>query len=234
MLLLPFQSGFNLVEVMIATTIFSSMMVMCLATFAIMSRIYFKGLNESRTQDVAIKIIESVKVSIATSDGSVSHSYASENIGADEDDKWGRYCIGDIKYSYKLDQVLVRKKVADLGVGQTDRALIFSQKLGGNCKSSNAPFEDPQAIELLRDRMRITEFKIESAGGGLYSADVTVAYGGNGGTSDCAVFVCDGDKAIDADGDKTTTDDKGVYKCKRNEAFCAVSKLSTNIYQRVR
>ena len=215
------ESGTTLVEVMIATSVFSLVMVASMTTFAVMSRTYFKGLNESKTLNVALKIVDDVSSTIAATN---SYVYKS---GTD----WKSHCFGGVKYSYKLNKVLTKNPVT--GTEQSDKILVYSHDSGGGCQSPDPVQSTPvqsTATELLEERMRLLSFDI-TATGGLYEIEVVVAHGGDGDQQDCHVFVCDKNGDIDADGDDSTTADKGEYTCRINVSSCAIAKLSTKVYQ---
>ena len=58
------QTGFTIVELMIATVIFSMVLLVCSYAIIHAGRMYYKGMIMSKTQDTARKIIDSASDAI--------------------------------------------------------------------------------------------------------------------------------------------------------------------------
>lgn len=91
------QNGFTIVELLIATMVFS--VVLLLVTFGILqvSRVYYKGVTEANTQNVARGIMDSVSQAIQFSGGAVSTTPGSPVAGT----SYG-FCVNNQLYSYML------------------------------------------------------------------------------------------------------------------------------------
>ena len=54
------QNGFTIIELLIATTVFSLILLISVAGILQISRMYYRGVTQSRTQETARSIIDEV------------------------------------------------------------------------------------------------------------------------------------------------------------------------------
>src|SRR5690606_22524615 len=88
------QKGFTIVELMIATSVFSVVLLLCTYGLLAIGRSYYKGVTISRTQETARLIVDDVAEAIQFNGGAVVLNPA------------GRmYCIGSRRYSYALNEI---------------------------------------------------------------------------------------------------------------------------------
>ena len=249
------QSGYTLVEIMIATSIFAGILVICLTALMVMSRIYFKGISEAKAQATARNILADVvqKIQLTGAGLTIFQDGAWDQINS-KDSGWRGYCIGGFKYSYRLNYQLDPEALPS-HTEKTTKALIANQTKNVDCKEqittgggvvlSVHPSEiDPVGDELLTHRMRLTKFDIHQHYDHLYSIDVTVVYGGDpneagldgevfniattaGGHWDTAGFDYSVSQPINAI-------DYKKFECQPGQSFCAVANLATKVYQRIR
>lgn len=91
------QNGFTILELMIATTVFSVLLVMVSVVMISIGGLYFKGINQSRVQGSVRAIIDEVSRHLELSKYApqTGHSiYGGIDVYA--------YCIGDTRYSYVI------------------------------------------------------------------------------------------------------------------------------------
>lgn len=153
------QKGFTIIELLIATTVFSLVLLVASAAVVQIGKMYYKGLISSRTQDVTRSVIED-----ASRDLQFSNSKGF-SVGAPDGDK-KVYCLGDHRYTYDLG-----KQVAS-GVHGLVQDTSGDSCVPGDMSSTTT------AKELLGENMRLTKFDISSLDGNkTYQISVGVAYG---------------------------------------------------------
>ncbi len=199
------DKGFTLAELMIATSVFSIILLVGAAAFVQLGRSYYKGVTVTQTQQIAKQIVSSVSSNIR-----LSSSVSGLNTATS-----GRnyYCIGGHRYSFKLFNLVdtsAHNNTSNFG-------LIADEPNGDGCGN---PFDAPitamvNPAELLGNNMRLLAFSISpiAGGGTAYSVNVTVAFGADNVLTDpkSASAECQGSGNI--------------------TQFCAVTRLSTVVYQ---
>ncbi|HET7320073.1 MAG TPA: prepilin-type N-terminal cleavage/methylation domain-containing protein [Candidatus Saccharimonadales bacterium] len=215
------QKGFTIVELMIALTIVSVMLLIATTVFVHLGNDYTKGINLTRTQNAARNIIDQVSQELQFSGGTLQ---TGSNGGSNA------ICIGNTRYSYVIGKQAVS--------GTTTSPHVLWQETmqpGDACMPLNlANTPDPAAVpsgpgknqlgtngkELVPDRMRLTGLCVSQLGSG-YQVSVWLAYGdddllsGLGGTADSC-------------GNKHQTC-LGIT----GDQFCAVSELQTTVAARL-
>ena len=265
------EKGLTLVETSVSIAIFGFLITFCLGIFIFAGRVYYKGIYESRTQEVVRNVVGNVAESIRTSGVEILEidnitlldttltSPAENHINDIRNrEVWRGYCVGNIKYSYRLNtQLSVLEDNSDDYDGVEEEVFIKSRDSDTPCDPSALsfdaePFSDPvtsSQIELLHDGMRIVNFSIDKVDGfpDLYLIQLKIAYGGDPADEDLekAVFAVKND-------DMTTTiydpnsiggstsnpynaadEETWIHRCKTGETFCSVIDLSTRAYQKV-
>src|SRR5665213_3568651 len=90
------ETGFTIVELMIAMTVLSVLLLLASVTLIQIGRLYSKGSNEAETQNTARNIINQVASEIQF--GGSAPLPSSPTAGA--------YCVGSQRYTYQLGQQL--------------------------------------------------------------------------------------------------------------------------------
>jgi prepilin-type N-terminal cleavage/methylation domain-containing protein len=207
--------GFTIIELMIAISVFSVVLLICISAIIYVGRLYYLGISKARSQEVARTSMDTITDSIKFSAESVSI------VGADSN--WdGAYCIGTRKYSYKLGKVLVDTTPQ---TNQTTEALVES--IDPSCGTVGVvatPYisADPDATptkELLGKFMRLNEFTIiPNASTGLATVKISIVYGGDGSPSDSEIFNIESGK---------------IVSCKTGvggSQFCAIITLEKTVF----
>ena len=213
------QKGFTIIELMIATLVFS--VILLLVTYGLIQigRTYIKGLNESKTQQTARSIMDTISQDIQFNGGTVRLSDRAAGTFA--------FCIGGNRYSVLTGAKLVDNAPA---TGEAKHVLVVdvapiadcnedpptSQSLGGVITS--------ESRELLGPNMRLASLAVcgpgatatftgcPVLGSNLYQVNVRVVYGDND-LLNPARDACAGGAG---------------------SQFCAVAELSTTVQKRVR
>lgn len=197
------QHGFTIVELMIATLVFSVVLLLVTTGIIQVSRTYYKGINESNTQDTARSIMETVGEAIQFSGGAVGQTDTTEQAGVLK-----AFCVGDTQFSYRLGTQLV---TGTPGSGQTNS--VLRKNTVSNCNSSSPALATGQ--ELLSPNMRLSELTVIPIPGGVaYTIRVKVVYG-------------------DTDLLNNPTTSAALCKGKNGTQFCSASDISTTVYKRV-
>lgn len=206
------QRGFTIIELLIATTIFSVILLMASSGIVHIGRLYYKGVTRNRTQETVRNVAEEITRSVQFGRGAKVPGAIPETATG------GSFCVGDTRYIYSINQ----KVDVDMGT----HALI-AQRLGSQaCNPGAAPPSDP-GKELLSNNMRLLAFSVqpESYDTRSHRVTVRVAYGENDlldlfendGTTPTAVLPVNG-------------------KCKTGIAggdFCATAQLDTIVKKRL-
>lgn len=210
------RGGFTIIELMIATAVFSVVLLLC--TYAVLSigRAYYRGVITTRTQETARGIMEEITDSIRFGGAEVTKLEDHDGVEA--------FCIGQLQFSYRLDTQLVErpsvggdKRPEDEPAPEPETGTAY--KVFNKHKPcyglADVSAMDKSGTELLRLRMRLDKLSIDAVPGspGIYKVVVRVIHG-------------EKDLLEGATGEQV---------CKQERAgseYCAVSELSTIVERR--
>ena len=204
--------GFTILELMVAATVFSVILLVVAVGVIGFTNSYYKGVTSSKTQAAARDIMNAIAESVEFSKG--APSTLSGGGGAQG------LCIDNTLYSYVIGQEVVDSSPS--GAHQAYHGLIVSSAGCGAVNVPNSPAAlPPTSRELLGSHMRLGVLSVQPAGtGGLYSIEVRVIYGEDdlltpavGGSTDWSQELCAGNSG--------------------GNQFCAVSDLTTTVQQRL-
>lgn len=197
------QAGFTIVELMIATLVFSVVLLLVTTGIIQVGHTYYKGINEANTQDTARTVMETIGEAIQFSGGAVGQTDATEQAGVLK-----AFCVGDTQFSYRLGTQLV---TGTPGSGQTNS--VLRKNTVSNCNASSPALSTGQ--ELLSPKMRLSELSVTPVPGGTaFTIRVKVVYG-------------------DADLLNNPTSSAASCKGSEGSQFCSTSDISTTVYKRV-
>jgi prepilin-type N-terminal cleavage/methylation domain-containing protein len=165
------QSGFTILELLIATTVFT--FVLLGATFSIIEvgRIYIKGIVGSETQNTARSIAETLSQAIQLSNQGSNTSITPIPPYRETNPNQYAFCVNGQLYTYTLNQE------------QTDSDAGFVEYASDGCDLAtleSLPANWATGQELLSNNMQIIAFSITqpySTDSNLYSISFTIAYG---------------------------------------------------------
>jgi type II secretory pathway pseudopilin PulG len=173
------SAGFTIIELIIATGVFSTVLLVGLAAFLQTGKLFYKGVTISQTQQVAHDILDSLKSEIQFSPSIVS-TQSSTN---------GRsyLCVGNIRYTFKLyNQVSLDPTVHNFtdNFGLVRDVLPGSSGCGDPFSATPVPLDTTTETELLGSKMRLASLSITPAQDvngdditDLWSIAIKVAYG---------------------------------------------------------
>lgn len=133
------QNGFTLVELMIATTVFSVVMLLSTYAFIQINRYYAKGISLARTQDAARNIVSDISNQLQFTAAKIDPETPPPGDGS--------VCVGNKKYDYKIN---VPESDASHALTITD--------VGSGCTGIRPP-----KVVLAKDT-RVLEFRVSNAG----------------------------------------------------------------------
>ena len=156
--------GFTIIELLIATVVFSVVLLVVSGAIVQFGRSYYKGVVQTRTQDVARNISQDVAQTIQFSRGAPAKSTIAPNQFV--------LCIGNKRYSYVIGQQ----------VGG-----LFKHGLVADTPSPCASTSFDLALtslpvgarEYLGENMQLLKLDVIPTASGLYEVTVSVAYGAN-------------------------------------------------------
>lgn len=197
------QNGFTLVELMIATAVFSTVLLLCTYGLLEIGRSYYKGATISRTQETARLIMDDVVEAIQFNGGAV---FGNEGAG------W--HCIGNKLYSFTRDRQRRDTPPIRQHVLMSETVSTCSSSMAKNTSVDTGTLAGADAKELMNMRTRLTNFGITQINDDLYQIRIRVISG-----SDAETEVIGGQRMCR--NDRTLSQ------------FCAVAELTTIARKRV-
>ncbi len=235
------SQGFTIVELLIATAVFSVIMILLTLGIIQLSNAYYKGVTTTDTQNSARNVLSAISQSIEFSGGQVGTTISTPAAG-----QTYAFCVGSEAYYYQLGEEVVSTPSS----GQAYHGLVsvngdpacpilppsnpFTPNTGYDFGSlTNGNNIPVGGQELLGYKMRLSKLSVTyDQGSGLYEIDVRVVYGDNdllcNNTADpgsCATTTTM-NKASDYLGDVVCRGGVG-------QQFCSTAELQSSIEKRV-
>ncbi len=215
------QQGFTIVELMVATAVFSMVMLVCSFAIVQVGRMYYKGVVTNRTQDAARTVLEDVAQTVQFGANHRNVGVQGYTNAQGQTVTVHALCLGQTRYSYVTDRAMG-------ALGDQARRVLWKNSIGEgeSCTPANLAASTPpdSGEALLGDTMRLPVFDAnDEDGDGVWTITVRVSFGD---TAD--LFENNGEEL--ADGDGTFAVCRGVNA---GGQFCAVSNLSTSVVKRL-
>lgn len=223
------QKGFTIIELLIATAIFSIVLLVIAGSIIQIGRLYYKSLASSRTQEATRSIISDISESIQFNPGIV----VGTNVPFLNNGTSRGICVGSRLYSYRL------------GVQQSDssRAMVV-RNMPSDCSSTVAQNLSGASVagnEMLSDKMRLTKMQVVPLADNSYRVIVRVVYGDadilcNPAMPDASVFGCTSTHQRNAAQNNVLVNTAPDLTCKNIRSgtqFCSVSELSKIVKRRL-
>ncbi len=216
------SSGFTIIELMIATTVFSIVILGMTAATTTMSKAYQRSIYNFNTQAIASELVDLLAQSVRFSSGSVMQS-------GDPVADTGSLCIGNRQVLYTFG-----RQVRDSISSTSSKYAVVSRPNVG-CKLDSIIGNTPALTnhkELLGRGMRLSKLTITRPTASYYQIDVRVIYGdddllcSNSVSGSCQ----ESSPALTSSQLKSTD-----LRCKpgKGSEFCSVVELSSTVYQRL-
>lgn len=207
------QKGFTIIELMIATTMFSVILVVATSGVVAIGRLYYKNLTSARTQEATRTIMD--QLARARQFSGDKKNFAPMTVS-----NYEAFCFGENRFIYATDH----RQVKEGG----PRVLTYSER------NASSPVCEPEFTsgsevvageEMLGTNMRLLKIDVSSVGDKKYRVLVKVAYGDNGLLT-----------SYEDDGTLKPGQDPADALCKNGVAgssFCSVSELVTIVNRRI-
>lgn len=151
------EKGFTIIELMVATTVFSVILLMASSAAIQIGRLYYKQITSTKTQAAAREVLENVSRDLQLSNNKTLDTGSASGMQA--------YCIGDNQYSYIPGNQVV---------GNAHGVWLDNRPATG-CDPTN--FSN-SSRELLGENMRLLDLQIiQDVPSRTYAIRVGVAYG---------------------------------------------------------
>ncbi len=225
------EKGFTIVELVIATLVFSTVILVVTGAIVRFTTNYQKALAQNTTQNAVRNIVDGIAESIQFKRDKVT---TLEGINGAQG-----YCVGTARYSYMPYRELKQEE-------PDKHAFVMERNLANNCppgKTLNLDDALPaDSTELLSPNMRITKFNISrSSSNDLWTVTLRVVYGDdevlcNPDVSGDCEDLSNISSHLDDQGDPNDPNDGSAnITCKPHLGadFCAVSELSATLEPRL-
>ena len=178
------QSGFTIIELMISTTIFSLILMICLAGILQITKMYYRSVTQNKTREVARTIADEIGEAIRFTSQSIQKgSSVNGPLVKSGDEDTGYFCIGQKRYTYAIDRQV--NKSSTLGPRQKKHALWVDKE--GDCSGPvdlDNDIPSPEGKDMVSENMRLYKLSVDEvstidSNNKLYKISVGVAYGGN-------------------------------------------------------
>ncbi|HUD07759.1 MAG TPA: prepilin-type N-terminal cleavage/methylation domain-containing protein [Candidatus Saccharimonadales bacterium] len=209
-----FQQGFTIIELMIATAVFSLVLLIAIVAIITVNNSFVKGNIQSQTQDTARSVLSTISQDI-------QFNSASSIILGTPDGQYGYYCLGNDVYIYQTGQ-----EINTLSSPPIYHALL---ELTNSCPSNLTA--DPVGIEYV-------SYLKEATGGGnstheLLSQDLSLEQLNiiqvNGNSYEVTLTIGYGDSVITA----SNPSDDSCPPESLGGNLCAISTLTTTVTPRI-
>jgi hypothetical protein len=192
---------------MIATMVFSVVLLLVSTGILQIARVYYKGVTEANTQNTARNIIDTISQAIQFSGGEVIGTAGSPAPSTDY-----AFCVGSQQFTYRLGW-----QVESAGGNPADNQIrhVLVQRSAADCTPQDLASGSVDGRDLMNEHMRLSNLVVSNIGPNLYKVEVRVLYGDN-------------DLLNNPTGPDAT--------CKSERAgtqFCATAQLSTIVVKRV-
>lgn len=221
------QRGFTVIEMLIATVAFTSVLMLITTGVIHFSNQYYKAVNANATQNLVRTISEEITQSLQFSGGKVANQLPAPNAT-----NLATQCVGTKKYIF-------RPAVAYDGEAteRTNPGLYvvpWDSDVDGACDKPAGALPGG-GKQLLQGNMRLTQFTIiedVAAGPEMYTVALRIAYGDNDLLCSPTVGNCD----TGFNGNNVPIANNGSdINCRTTTGsqFCAVSNINATVVSRV-
>jgi prepilin-type N-terminal cleavage/methylation domain-containing protein len=228
------QRGFTIIELLIATAVLSTILLLVTVLMVNIGSLYYKGINQARIQDNVRSISDEVAQQL--------------QLGASFDHKTGAhseeaYCIGSFRYTYVIGVQIGTPAPGSSAPSYPHVLWRDDNPSPGTCSivganevnlTASNPSTGLHGTELIAPHSRLSNFSVQTATGGKppYALSISEAYGDDDLLCSPSVAnSCTSSSAMTRYSDFTN----GNLLCKGNigSQFCATANLSTSVVKRL-
>lgn len=234
------QSGFTIIELMIATLVFSVILLVITAGVVAFTNQYYKGVTSSNTQATARAVMDAITQDIQFGSNVTSSATNSDDpVG----NKPGNFCAGGHEYTYLTGHELISSGTP-IASGKQQSHNVLVQSYGCSTAPANgfpagatANRLDTSAHELVGQHMRLAVLRVVPVTGvGLVNNvlwQVTVRVASGDDDLLCTpthAGTCKGTQKMSA---LDFTSDELTCKNGSGSQFCSVAQLQTTVEKRL-
>lgn len=235
------NNGFTIVELMIALSVLSTILVISTVILIQIGALYSKGVNAANLQNTTRSIMSDVTAALQFSGNTPSScTPTATTCAAATSGSINAFCIGTTRYSYVLDAEMgtdtAANPITHAAAGASTPHVLWRDSIQQNApcvplniaaptvaadaSSSDSVGGNSGGYDMVPDHMRLTRFKITppATAGDTYVIDIWAAYG----DSDLVVTSTSGPFI----GQSTCNSGAGTQ-------FCSVSQLSSAVMGRI-
>lgn len=225
--------GFTLIELMIATAIFSFILLIATAGIIKIGQMYYKGVTESKVQNTVRGVSDELSRSIQFAKGvKVDHPDNTTDLVTDP---VKRFCLGDYRYTAYIDKPFVSAANPANNTPTANRTGMWMERLtsGSSCACSGTCVQEGK--QLLGVNTRVLTLNVTNLGAGIdkaWNVDLRLAYG----DSDLLDHYNNQGLLIDTGTAQQRADRRNSANCKSGvsgNSFCAVAQLDTVVKKRL-
>jgi prepilin-type N-terminal cleavage/methylation domain-containing protein len=176
------MSGFTIIELMISTTIFSLVLMICLGGILQITKMYYRSVTQNNTRETARSIADEIGEAIRFSSQSIALGapVVGPQITVDDTTEDTSYfCIGNKRYTYAIDRQV--KPEPKVGLKEKKHALWVDtpEACSAAADLDDENLADGGGRDLVPVNMRLYELSVSSVGtsGDMFEISVGVAYG---------------------------------------------------------
>lgn len=211
------RAGFTIVELLIATTVFSVVLLLAMTGFFQIGHIFYKGVSITQTQSVADQIGQDLSASVESA----------SNISAVTQFQTTNYyyaCVGKVRYTFNPTYRVSADATDEFTTGQIGLVKDTLNNDGAcqppcipnpaSCGPGQLAWNKPQ--ELLGDKMRVESLSLTplaSVSSSYFTIKLVISYG----SDDLLIY--------------TDTSDHSTASCTQQQGgqFCAIGRYNASI-----
>ena len=206
------QSGFTIVELMIAMAVLSVVLLVVTLAMLNIGNLYNKGINQAKVQNAARSLSDEISshLQIMSQGASPVPSVVGQVNVEGQNVDVSVACMGDTRYTFVIG---VQQGSNSTAEQPQIPHVLWRDKCEGPTPNLAASVPSSNGTELVPNRARLTQFEV--SGTGVYNVKVGIAYGDN---------------------DLLTDPPSGAnVRCKSgaNTKFCATAYLNTKVASRL-
>lgn len=211
------DKGFTIVELMIATVVFSLILLLCAYALMYVGRTFYKGVTTNKTQHAARDITDQLIQAVQFSGSTISSNSVNFSVAGNGTVAFNAICIGlERRYTYVTGFTLHDTPDTSLGSRQIKHVMWVDEN-PTSCTPLDLTASNPGGTngrELLGSQMRLDLFNVIAQGNSSWNIDIRVLTGDN-------------DILTGSDGSKS------CVASQRGGQFCATSELHTTATRRL-
>jgi len=174
------QNGFTIIELLIATVVFSIVLLVVLTAFIRTSNLFYKGVTMNATQEDTRNLTESIDNDIKFTSNPPANLTATATSNSS-----GVFCTGQHRYRYRIGHQMGSGGSGDYAIARdTISAAAGCPAVGTS--AGQLPVSSATDDQLLDNGMQLNYLKIDCSGGSRCLINVHVVF--YGGTSQDELF----------------------------------------------